>query len=143
MPMTVGEWARRRREELKLTQAVVSKRMGLNDRSYISKIEHDQSKQPSAALLVQLAQALDQPLSVLLDETGLKAKYEAETAVSTRSEGADLLVSVINTSYPHLTRDQAQQAMRFLGAVVGEQPPDLPEDMLHQDFQERPPEGVQ
>ena len=55
MSMTNGEFLRQQRETLKLSMAEVAKRVGVTD-SRLSRLENDQTKEPSPVLLKALAQ---------------------------------------------------------------------------------------
>lgn len=57
MPITLGEYIKHQRTEKKYTQEELAHESGLA-RSYISRIEDDQFKSPSAMVLIRLAKGL-------------------------------------------------------------------------------------
>lgn len=137
MTITLGQYVVRRRRELGLKQYQLAAALGTT-RSYISKIEHDKAKDPRYALIVRLAEALDDDVVRVLRVTGLEDLYRREMpAKSAMSPAAQRVVSAINTRFRFLTDEQAAYALRFFGSLVGEEPPDLETETPDADGRDR------
>lgn len=135
MAITLGQYVARRRTELGMKQHELAKAAGLT-RPYISKIEHDQSKDPRYALIVRLAEALDDDPLNIVRATGMEDKYRGEMpAKRDLSHGSQRVLSAINTRFRFLTDEQAEYALRFFGSLVGEAPPDQGTGRPSQDSQ--------
>lgn len=77
----LGEWARRRRDELGLSQADLTERMGIADGNWISRLETGRKKdmvpQPRLGLLVRALQTTEEQA---LREAGLLTEGRARAA---------------------------------------------------------------
>lgn len=63
--LTVGEMVRRLRQSKGLSLTAVAKKAGIS-KAYLSQLENDPTKNPSAEVVLQLANALDVPITELL-----------------------------------------------------------------------------
>jgi len=67
--MALGKKIRQLREELGMSQALLSSQAGLSQ-GYLSQLENDEVQNPSAAVIFRLAQALNVDPRVLMDAAG-------------------------------------------------------------------------
>src|SRR6266496_5854618 len=75
MSRTLGEFIKKVRAEKKLTQEYIASKSGLA-RSYISRLEDDQFKSPSAMVLVRLARGLGVSHEAIFQIAGYIPKIE-------------------------------------------------------------------
>lgn len=75
--MTLGAEIRRRREEQGLSLSDLARMAGVS-KGYLSQIEHEQARRPSAQTTFKIARALGTSIGELLGEAEGRAKAEAE-----------------------------------------------------------------
>jgi transcriptional regulator with XRE-family HTH domain len=116
----LGQHVRERREALRMTQADLARRMGREDRSYLSRIEHDETKAPNVRLLQAIADALEESLDDLLQETGLTLPTEDGDGLS---DAQERLIAFTRAHLSHLSDAEADRLIRMIEAGFGERAP--------------------
>ena len=73
--MTLGERIRTTREEKGLTLSGLAKRSGVS-KAYLSQLENEVSKDPSVWIVLKIAEALEVPLSYLVESKPIEMRCE-------------------------------------------------------------------
>jgi transcriptional regulator with XRE-family HTH domain len=120
MVKTLGQHVRDRREALRMTQADLARRMGRDDRSYLSRIEHDETKAPNVVLLQAVADALEEDLDDLLRETGLTLPADNGDDIT---EAQERLIAFTRAHLSHLSASEVDRLIRMIEAGFGEGAP--------------------
>jgi transcriptional regulator with XRE-family HTH domain len=120
MVKTLGQHVRDRREALRMTQADLARRMGRDDRSYLSRIEHDETKAPNVVLLQAIAEALEEDLDDLLQETGLTLPPDNGDGLTAAQER---LIAFTRAHLSHLSAAEVDRLIRMIEAGFGDAAP--------------------
>lgn len=104
---SLGSFLKLTRSRRKISQEVLAKKAGLA-RSYISRLEDDKVKYPSAIVLIRLSNALGISSQSLFESAG----YEPHMDV-----GLPSLNVYLRTKFPHLSEESIRQIENYKGYI--------------------------